>query len=57
MHVHVMSPDGEAKFWLEPRIELAVNSGLSTTEVNELRKIVEERQNEIRDRWQQHFPR
>ncbi len=28
MHVHVISPDGEAKFWLEPEIELAVNQGL-----------------------------
>jgi hypothetical protein len=25
MHVHVISPGGEAKFWLEPKIELAVN--------------------------------
>jgi len=23
MHVHVYSPDGEAKYWLEPDIELA----------------------------------
>jgi len=25
MHVHVTSGDGEAKFWLEPDIELAKN--------------------------------
>jgi hypothetical protein len=25
MHVHVESPDGEVKIWLEPRIELAEN--------------------------------
>jgi len=25
MHVHVHCPDGEAKFWLEPEIELAKN--------------------------------
>ena len=55
MHVHVISPDGEAKFWLEPEIELAVNKGLGTTEVNELKKIVEERQNEIREHWRRHF--
>ncbi len=55
MHVHVISPDGEAKFWLEPEIELAVNKGLGATELNELKKIVEERQNEIRDSWQRHF--
>jgi hypothetical protein len=39
MHVHVISPDGEAKFWLEPKIELAVNKGLSTTELNELKRL------------------
>ena len=55
MHVHVISPDGEAKFWLEPAIELAVNKGLGSTELNELKKIVEERQNEIRTGWQRHF--
>jgi hypothetical protein len=26
---HVQSPDGEAKFWLEPNIELARNYQLS----------------------------
>ncbi|MGB9904774.1 MAG: DUF4160 domain-containing protein, partial [Desulfotomaculales bacterium] len=25
MHVHVVCPDGEAKFWLLPEIELAKN--------------------------------
>jgi len=55
MHVHVTSPDGEAKYWLEPEIELAVNQGLSSTEINELRQIVEERQNEIREHWRRHF--
>ena len=37
MHVHVISPEGEAKFWLEPKIELAVNQGLDATELNELK--------------------
>ena len=55
MHVHVISPDGEAKFWLEPQIELAVNKGFSSTELKELKRIVEERQHEIRERWQRHF--
>ena len=55
MHVHVISPDGEAKFWLEPEIGLAVNKGLGPTELNELNKIVEERQNEIREHWRRHF--
>jgi hypothetical protein len=55
MHVHVISPDGEAKFRLDPNIELAVNKNLSATELNELKKIVEERQGEIRQSWRRHF--
>jgi hypothetical protein len=26
MHIHAQSPDGEAKFWIEPRIEIAMNT-------------------------------
>jgi hypothetical protein len=29
MHVHVSHPDGEAKFWLKPDIELATQTGLA----------------------------
>ena len=56
MHVHVLSPDGEAKFWLEPEIELAVSKGLKAVELSELHRIVEERQDEIRNHWRRHFP-
>jgi len=55
MHVHVLSPEGEAKFWLEPKIELALNKGFKSVELSELQRIVEERQNEIRDHWRRHF--
>ncbi len=55
MHVHVISPGGEAKFWMEPEIELAVNKKLSATELNELKRIIEERQNEIREHWRRYF--
>jgi Domain of unknown function (DUF4160) len=57
MHVHVFSPDGEAKFWLEPQIELAVSKRLRAVELTELHRIIEERQNEIREHWNRHFPR
>jgi integrase len=29
MHIQVSHPDGDAKFWLSPSIELARNIGLS----------------------------
>jgi Domain of unknown function (DUF4160) len=55
LHVHVFSPDGEAKFWLEPRIELAVGKGFKDVELRELSRLIEERQDEIRAHWRRHF--
>ena len=55
MHVHIMSGDGEAKFWIEPEVELAVNHGYNRSEIKQLQKIVEEREDEIRSSWNKHF--
>ncbi len=57
MHVHVYSPDGEAKFWLEPLVALNQASGFSSRQLKELQKVVEERKNEIRLAWNKHFGR
>ena len=57
MHVHVFSPEGEAKFWLEPQIELALSKRLKAVELTELQRIIEERQDEIRQHWRQRFRR
>jgi len=55
MHVHVQRASGDAKFWLEPDIELAENYGLRSGELNRARKLIEEHCDEIRRRWQDHF--
>ena len=55
IHVHVTSPNGEAKFWLEPTIELAVNQGMRDPEIHELLHLIQERHNEIREHWHRHF--
>ena len=55
MHVHVYCGDGEAKFWLEPQIEVARNHKLSRQQLKTIEKIIEERQNEIRNAWKKHF--
>jgi hypothetical protein len=55
MHVHVTSADGEAKYWLDPEVELAMSKGFKVVELSELKRIVEEKQDEIRDHWRQHF--
>ena len=54
-HVHVSSPDGEAKFWLEPEIELARNHRLSTQDLTRIRGLILAREDEIRDAWDSHF--
>jgi hypothetical protein len=55
LHIHVISPDGEAKFWLTPEIALARNFGFSNKQISELRKVIEEHKNEIKDTWKKHF--
>ena len=55
MHIHVSHPDGEAKFWLRPSIELARNIGLSSSKTKDAARIVESRQQEITDAWNNHF--
>jgi len=55
IHIHVTCEDGEAKFWIEPIISLALSHELSARKLNEIQKIVEERQNEIIKAWQRHF--
>jgi hypothetical protein len=55
IHVHVTSAEGEAKFWLEPIVSLAVHYRLNATKLKEVQKIVEEHRNEIIKAWQKHF--
>jgi hypothetical protein len=55
IHVHISHPDGEAKFWLTPEIELAINVGLSQTQVRQAHAIVGKHLKEIQDAWHRHF--
>lgn len=55
LHIHVQSADGEAKFWVEPRIELARSHGLSDQDLRRVENLIEEREQEIRDAWASHF--
>ena len=55
MHVHVHASRGEAKFWMEPKIELAKNYGLSARALTSVRRLIEEHEDEIRKAWKTHF--
>ena len=55
MHVHVISGDGEAKYWLEPNIELSQNHKFSSKQLGEIKSLVEEHNNELIAAWKEHF--
>ncbi len=55
VHVPVTCEEGEAKFWLEPIVSLAVSHGLNLRRLSETEKIVEAHKREITKAWQSHF--
>ena len=55
MHVHAIGSNGEAKFWMEPKIKLEMSKGFSSSVVNHLEKLVIENEKEIRNAWNRHF--
>ncbi len=57
MHVHIISGDGEAKFWIKPEIELAKNHRFSKKQLKEIELLVEVHHNELISAWQKHFSR
>ena len=54
-HVHVISSDGEAKFWLSPIVSLAASHGLSEKELRKLQKIVENNCAKFKKAWKNFF--
>ncbi|MBM3405538.1 MAG: DUF4160 domain-containing protein [Bacteroidetes bacterium] len=54
-HIHVATPEGTAKFWLEPIVSLADFYNLSQKDLKELQLIVEEMQDEFIEKWNKHF--
>lgn len=54
-HVHVSSPDGEVKIWLEPNVEIARVVHMSSADVREVLATVAHRREEIEDAWNRHF--
>ncbi len=55
MHVHVATPDGTAKFWLEPIIALADFHNLKTKDLREVEMIIREHEDDFKSDWRRHF--
>lgn len=54
-HVHVSSPDGEIKVWLEPEISIAKVINLNSHEISEIMETINRRKEEINAEWTKHF--
>ncbi|WP_256091620.1 DUF4160 domain-containing protein [Candidatus Thiosymbion oneisti] len=55
MHVHVASGSGEAKFWLEPEIELAKNCRFSRKNLKQIEIYIEAHHDELVSAWKTYF--
>lgn len=49
-HIHIATPDGECKFWLDP-IRLARNKGVAPHVLREIEKLVYEHQIFLREKY------
>jgi hypothetical protein len=45
----------EAKIWIDPSVELALNHGLSARQIATAIRIVEKHHDDIREAWATHF--
>lgn len=54
-HIHVISGDGEAKYWLEPEIELAGNYRFRRAQLKAIENLIEAHYDELVRAWNEHF--
>jgi hypothetical protein len=55
IHIHVASENGEAKYWLEPEIELARSIKLSRQHLQDIEALIKEHKDEFITAWHEHF--
>lgn len=55
-HVHVEQAERYAKFWLNP-VSLNSSRGFRSGELSEIQRILEDNQDLILEKWNEHFSR
>lgn len=53
-HIHVKADKDEAKFWLG-EIGVAANYGFRAHDLNEIKRIVSDHQDELMEAWNEYF--
>jgi len=54
-HVHIRRERMQAKFWIHGPVELEWNRGFSPHELNQLRRLTEEHQAFLLEKWNEFF--
>lgn len=52
-HIHVRTPDGECKFWLDP-ISMARNRGLAPHTLREIERLVFDHQKYLKEKYDEY---
>ncbi len=55
MHVHAVSGDGEAKFWLEPELQMAKAYRYNRQQLKVIESLIEEHHHELISAWRRCF--
>jgi len=55
LHVHVVKGENVAKFWIDPEISVVESYGMKPHELNELCKVIKEKEKLIRTAWNEYF--
>ena len=56
-HIHIRTPEGECKFWLEPTIRLAENKGVRGHDLRLIEQLVFENQILLKNSYNEHLKR
>ncbi|MBL7962047.1 DUF4160 domain-containing protein [bacterium] len=57
IHVHIAKGDAEAKFWMEPVLELDYSEGFNPTELRFIKTTLNENRDFIILKWNEYFNR
>lgn len=55
IHIHVQKDNCLAKFWINPKVELASTIRFSSIELRKIQKQIEENKKLIEEKWNEYF--
>jgi len=55
-HIHIEDySNHKAKFWLEPKIELAANFGFKVNQLTKIEILIKQHETEFKEKWDNHL--